>query len=84
MITLSQIIITILIIGMYLIITFGLTSSCPKQKVVYRKVVMHPLDIQFSEQNKPSNVYKDMFSKSNVYIGGYTLDNGRTVIKEKN
>lgn len=72
-----------IIIGGYLIITFGLTTKCPQQKIIYKKVEMHPLDIQFSEQNKPSKVFSNLFSNPNVYIGGYSLDIGKTYIQEQ-
>ncbi len=32
------------------------------------------LDIQFSENNKPSKVLDNMFKGRNVYLGGYSLD----------
>lgn len=83
MFTFMQFLIMIILIGVCIIMNLTMVKKCPKQKVIYKKIVMHPLDIQFSEQNKPSNVFKDMFSKSNVTIGGYQLDSGRTVIKEK-
>lgn len=83
MLTFMQVLIMIIIIGVCIILNLTIVKKCPKQKIIYKKIVMHPLDIQFSEQNKPSNVFKDMFSKSNVFISGYSLDQGKTVIKEK-
>ncbi|NBP00582.1 MAG: hypothetical protein EBU90_10740 [Proteobacteria bacterium] len=38
------------------------------------------LDIQFSDSNKPSVIYSDMFNSGNVWMGGYSLDSGRTIV----
>jgi NADH:ubiquinone oxidoreductase subunit F (NADH-binding) len=37
------------------------------------------LDIQFSENNLPSNVYKDMFTRSSIWVGGYPLDTSKLI-----
>jgi len=47
-------------------------------------VETHLLDVQFSESNLPSKVYKLMFIKGTPWIGGYELGIGKTyVIEEK-
>ena len=38
------------------------------------------LDIQFSDSNKPSVIYSDMFHSGNVWMGGYNMDSGRTIV----
>lgn len=40
------------------------------------------LDIQFSEANRPLVVYKDMFTKSAPWIGGYDIGIGKTIISQ--
>lgn len=40
------------------------------------------LDIQFSETNRPLIVYKDMFTKSAPWIGGYDIGIGKTIISQ--
>lgn len=44
------------------------------------------LDTQFSEDNYPSRVYRDMFTRSSPWIGGFTIGNGKTykAIPQKN
>ena len=48
---------------------------CPPPKIVYRYIPKHTLDVQFGDSNVPSEIYKDMFTKSSPWIGGYGLGN---------
>ncbi|NDC95842.1 hypothetical protein EB118_17355 [bacterium] len=54
------------------------THECPKCPDCNSSIV--PLDVQFSEANRPSAIYNDMFNSSNVWMGGYNMDAGRTVV----
>jgi len=47
--------------------------ECPGPRVVYRYVPEHTLDMQFSDSNKPSKLYKDMFVSKNIWVGGYDM-----------
>uniref|UniRef100_A0A6C0DZJ9 Uncharacterized protein n=1 Tax=viral metagenome TaxID=1070528 RepID=A0A6C0DZJ9_9ZZZZ len=44
----------------------------------------HMIDVQFSEKNMPSKVYKVMFNRGSPWIGGYELGIGKTYIVESN
>lgn len=71
------VILLLLVIG----ITFVAVSwaradlKCAPPKIVYRYVPKHTLDVQFGEENNPSEIFKDMFTKSSPWIGGYGLGN---------
>lgn len=66
----------------YLLFAIGIASvcfalfqtHCPPPTVVYKYVPMHPLDVQYSERNVPSQVYKDMFESGSPWIGGFKLE----------
>lgn len=76
----------LLVIGTVLVSVSWLRSDlrCPPPKIVYRYVPKHTLDIQFSElDNRPSEIYKEMFTKSSPWIGGYDIGNGKTYIVQK-
>jgi hypothetical protein len=75
---------SLLIIGMVLVIISWVKGEmeCPPPKVIYRFVPKHTLDVQFGEENYPSEIYKEMFVKSSPWIGGYDLGSGKTYIKE--
>jgi hypothetical protein len=47
--------------------------KCPGPQVVYRYVPEHTLDMQFSDKNRPSKIYKDMFVSKNIWVGGYDM-----------
>jgi|UniRef100_A0A6C0DWF7 hypothetical protein len=47
--------------------------KCPGPQVVYRYVPEHTLDMQFSDKNRPSKIYKDMFVNKNIWVGGYDM-----------
>lgn len=62
-------------------ISLGLAKTqlkCPQPKVIYRFIPKHTLDVQFGTENNPSDIYNDMFAKSSPWIGGYTLEMGKT------
>jgi hypothetical protein len=52
--------------------------QCPPTKVIYKFVPQHMLDVQFGDDNKPSQIYNDMFTKSSIWVGGYDLGSGKT------
>jgi hypothetical protein len=69
------IILVILSVGFASLFTSWATPelNCPGPQVIYRYVPEHTLDMQFSDKNKPSKIYKDMFVSKNIWIGGYDL-----------
>jgi hypothetical protein len=82
------IVVLLLIVGIVLVTISWLKSelNCPPPQIVYRYVPKHTLDVQFSDsENNPSEVFKDMFTKSTPWIGGFDLGSGKTyvVAKEK-
>lgn len=75
-------ILIILFIGITSIIISWMKSelNCPAPKVIYRYVPKHTLDVQFGEENYPSDLYYGMFHDKSVYIGGYDLPGGRPLV----
>lgn len=58
--------------------------QCEPPKIIYRYIPKHTLDVQFGEENTPSEIYKDMFLQSSVWVGGYQLGNrGKTEVATK-
>jgi hypothetical protein len=55
---------------------------CSPPKIVYRYIPKHTLDVQFGNENVPSEIYKDMFLKSSPWIGGFGLGNKTFVIDQ--
>lgn len=80
----NPILLVILIIGIALVSSAFVRSQtkCPAPKIIYRYIPRNELDVQFGEDNSPSEVYKDMFLKSNPWIGGYNLSDKATVLQE--
>jgi hypothetical protein len=39
--------------------------------------------MQYSKENRPSNIYLDMFNKSSPWIGGFTIGNKAFVSDKK-
>lgn len=80
----NPILLLILIIGITLVSTSFIRSQsrCPPPKIIYKYVPRNTLDVQFGEDNSPSEIYKDMFLKSNPWIGGYNLSDKATVLDE--
>ncbi len=74
-----------LVVGCTLIAISWIKSelSCPTPKVIYRFIPKHTLDSQFSVENRPSLVYKDMFEKSSVFLHSRGLGDGKTIINNK-
>lgn len=67
------IILIILLIGLSFILWYfhiNNDKECPPPLIVYKDPPL-PLDIQFSPDNYPSILYNDLFTGSNVWIGGY-------------
>lgn len=77
-------VISLIIIGLVLVVISWVKGEleCPPPKIIYRYIPKHTLDVQFGEENYPSDIYKDMFVKSSPWIGGYDLGSGKTYIKE--
>lgn len=57
--------------------------TCPEPKVIYRYIPRHTLDVQFGNENKPSVIFEDMFTKSTPWIGGYDMGKGKTLLEKK-
>jgi len=74
-----------LVAGLTLIGISWLKSElkCPPPKIVYRLVPKHTLDTQFSIENRPSLVYKDMFEDASVFLHSRGLGDGKTIISNK-
>lgn len=84
---LSDMIIVILLISCismwYLVSTQK--EDCVPQKVIVKEYIFKPeLDLQFDQANFPSKLYDNVFTKPNVYQGGYNMDQGRNIITTKN
>lgn len=75
----------LLAIGMTMVATSWLKSElkCPPPQIIYRFVPKHTIDTQFSEQNRPSVVYRDMFEKASVFLHSRGIGDGKTIIKNK-
>lgn len=82
----------LLIFGIY-IMNQTKCSVCPEIKpcvidnIGIKSVKIIPeLDIQFSDDNLPSVVYNDLFTGSNIWLGGYSsaMNSGRSVVKHQN
>lgn len=76
-----DVIIIILLICCIILWSANLYKPCPTMKILYK--YKPELDLQFSEQNMPSKIYDYVFTSPNVYQGGYNLDQGRILRKEK-
>jgi hypothetical protein len=68
------------VIGLILVLSSWLRADmkCPPPKIIYRYVPMNPLDLQFSEINKASDIFNGM--SDNPWIGGYTIEKGKTIV----
>jgi len=77
------VILLLLIIGITLVIISWLRADlkCPPPKIIYRYIPKHTLDVQFGDENNPSEIFKDMFVKSSPWIGGFGLGN-KTFVSE--
>ena len=53
-----------------------------KEKVV-EDVNLNVLDLQFSQENNPIVIYRDMFTRSAPWIGGYDIAIGKTIIRKE-
>jgi len=53
-------------------------TNCPPPQIIYRYIPKHTLDVQFGDENNPSTIYRDMFTSSSPWIGGYTMGIGKT------
>lgn len=85
-ITIIFVVLVLLIIGITIIVISIINSKsneCPPQKIIYQQVPENLLDIQYSEKNKPSDIYLEMFNKSSPWIGGFTIGNKAFVSDKK-
>lgn len=75
-------VVLLLVVGVVLVTVSVLKSElkCPPPKVIYRLVPKHTLDVQFGDDNLPSEIHKDMFTESSPWIGGYQLGSGKTLV----
>lgn len=80
----NPILLLILIVGIALVLSAFVKSKtkCPPPKIIYKYIPRNTLDVQFGEDNKPSDIYKDLFLKSNIWIGGYNLGDKTTILDE--
>ena len=74
------IILLLLVIGIIFVSIswFKNELHCPPPQIIYRYVPSNTLDVQFSKENLPSNLYNDMFNNDNVWIGGMSISMGKT------
>lgn len=79
------IVLILLIIGIMSVSASWMKAElrCPPPKIIYRYIPKHTLDVQFGEENKVSEVLKDMFVDSSPWIGGNEMGNGKTYVLEK-
>ena len=83
---LDMLIIILLGISIYLwTIAWFRDPRCPAPQIIYRTQRKPlPLDVQFSESNFASNVFSNLFTQPNVWIGGMQADSGRSSVNEEN
>jgi hypothetical protein len=62
---------------------FRSEKECPPQKIEYRYLPNYELNVMYSEENRPSKVFSDMFKKSSIWIGSSELGIGKTVSPEE-
>lgn len=77
------IVLLLLVIGIIFVSISWLKSElkCPPPKIVYRYVPKHTLDVQFGNENYPSEIYKDLFTESSPWLGGFGLGSGKTIVE---
>lgn len=83
----TDFIIIILLTSCVLIWFTNLIYKCPVKKSIpipeRTQIKYSPeLDLQFDERNFPSKIYSGIFSSPNIYMGGYNLDQGKSIIKK--
>ena len=71
------IVLLLLVIGIVFVAISWARSElkCAPPKIIYKYIPKHTLDVQFGDDNNPSEIYKDMFVKSSPWIGGFGLGN---------
>lgn len=71
----------VIIVFMLLYISKSLEKERSKEQIVKSANKQTPLelDVQFSENNFPSKIYSNLFTGPNTFVGGYSIDSGRTV-----
>lgn len=75
MILIVLVITAIIIAIIIVLVVYQRVQKCEECKVCPELVKGEvELDIQFSENNKPSKVLDNIFNGRNVYLGGYSLD----------
>jgi hypothetical protein len=77
------VVLILLVIGITSLVVSWIRAdlSCPPPKVIYRYIPKHPLDIQFGEENKASDIFFDMYTEGIPWAGGYQIDYGKTYSK---
>jgi hypothetical protein len=81
----NVIIMVVLVIGVVSLFTFWSVPevTCPGPQIIYKYVPEHTLDMQFSDKNKPSKLYKDMFINKNIWVGGYDMGDVKAYDKKE-
>lgn len=70
-----------IIVGLALIVSHFLEAKAKKEQVVDKTVTiqqLHTLDVQFGNENRPSEIFADMFENDAPWVGGYTLGKNKT------
>jgi hypothetical protein len=77
--------VVLLAIGIAMVAVGWLKSElrCEPPSIVYRFVPKNMIDVQFSEENNPSRVYRNMFEDSTVFLHARGIGDGKTIIKNK-
>lgn len=85
---LSDIIIICLLLCCLTMWGLNFTTQCPSPVMLPPRIVYKyrpELDLQFSKENLPSQVYTNIFNGNNISQGGYNLLNtGRPPASQKN
>lgn len=81
----DSLLLVILATGITLVTISWLKSElqCPPPEIIYRFIPKHQIDVQFSEENRPSKVHSGMFLDSNVFLAGRSVGNGKNLIHNK-
>jgi hypothetical protein len=72
-------------VGLFILLFIWITSETKcKERVVVKYMCPNKsiLDVQFSEDNNPSKIYSDLFQKPSPWVGGFSLENGKTFTLE--
>lgn len=70
-------------LGLFILLFIWITSETKckeREKIVIQQMCPDKsiLDVQFSEDNNPSKVYSDLFQKPSPWVGGFSIEYGKT------